>query len=84
MTMSSQRSGARRKGLLGAALLIVFLLLLLGLRAYVLAGITTGLTDCTWCMGATAVQQHLGAVAGPDRAVIADSALLAAIAVDAA
>ncbi len=57
MTMSSQRSGARRKGLLGAALLIVFLLLLLGLRAYVLAGITTGLTDCTWCMGATAVQQ---------------------------
>ena len=48
---------SRRKGLIGAALLLVFLLILFGLRGFALVGITTGLADCPWCMGATAIQQ---------------------------
>jgi phosphoglycerol transferase MdoB-like AlkP superfamily enzyme len=53
----------RRKGLIGAALLIVFLLALSGLRGLALVGITTGLTECPWCMGATAIQQDAGILA---------------------
>ena len=54
---SATAKDSRRKGLAGAALLIVFLLILFGLRGLALVGITTGLTDCPWCMGATAIQQ---------------------------
>ncbi len=53
----------RRKGLIGAALLVVFLLILFGLRGFALVGIATGLTDCPWCMGATAIQQDASILA---------------------
>lgn len=53
----------RRKGLVGAALLVVFLLALFGLRGLALVGITTGLADCPWCMGATAIQQDASILA---------------------
>jgi arylsulfatase A-like enzyme len=48
---------SRRKGLIGAGLLIVFLLGLILLRGFALAGLATGVADCRWCMGATAIQQ---------------------------
>ena len=54
---------SRRKGLVGAALLVVFMLILAGLRGLALVGIATGLTDCAWCMGATAIQQDAGILA---------------------
>jgi lipoteichoic acid synthase len=47
----------RQKGVTGALLLVVFLLLLIALRGFAIVGVTTGLADCPWCMGATAIQQ---------------------------
>src|SRR5580765_3235522 len=54
---STTAPDARRKGLVGAALLIVFMTILAGLRGAAVADMATGLTDCPWCMGATAIQQ---------------------------
>lgn len=56
-------TASRRKGLIGAALLVVFMLVVAGMRGLALAGIATGLTDCPWCMGATAIQQDAGILA---------------------
>ena len=60
---SRDKSNSRRKGLAGAALLVLFLLILFGLRGVALVAITTGLADCPWCMGATAIQQDAGILA---------------------
>jgi arylsulfatase A-like enzyme len=60
---STADKDSRKKGLIGAALLIVFLLILSVLRGFALVGITTGLTDCPWCMGATAIQQDASILA---------------------
>ncbi|MBN8888168.1 MAG: LTA synthase family protein [Rudaea sp.] len=54
---------SRRHGLIGAALMIALLLVLFALRGFVLVGITTGLADCPWCMGATAIQQDASILA---------------------
>ncbi|MBS0583102.1 MAG: LTA synthase family protein [Proteobacteria bacterium] len=60
---SATAKDSRRKGLAGAAILVVFLLILFGLRGLALVGITTGLADCPWCMGATAIQQDASILA---------------------
>ncbi|MFT3792214.1 MAG: LTA synthase family protein [Rudaea sp.] len=49
--------------MIGAALLVVLLLMVSVLRGFALVGIATGLTDCPWCMGATAIQQDASLLA---------------------
>ncbi|HEX6833160.1 MAG TPA: hypothetical protein VF132_06460, partial [Rudaea sp.] len=54
---SSRRPKPRRIGLVAAYGSIVFLLILMALRAAIVAGMTQGLAPCPACMGLTAFQQ---------------------------